>query len=148
VTLKPAHRLNVHRTYTLTVLGEGPTGVASPGETPLDGAGTGHSGSNFTTKLTWRALSIPGDAPAVTFANGQAHAYTGSFGSYTRSILHAARSVLHSVARPDAKTRHLSHTHRAATANSHDVKNNAGLQSSPEAKGTNEHKPTTRHPSV
>jgi hypothetical protein len=52
VTLHPAQRLDIHRTYTLTVVGIPPNGVRDTTGKLLDGAGTGHPGSNFVTEVT------------------------------------------------------------------------------------------------
>ena len=52
VTLHPAQRLDIHRTYTLTVVGTPPNGVRDTTGKLLDGAGTGHPGSNFVTEVT------------------------------------------------------------------------------------------------
>ncbi len=57
VTLKPAERLNIHRTYKLTIDGSSSSGMASPAGVALDGAGTGKPGSNYVTSLTWRNLA-------------------------------------------------------------------------------------------
>ena len=57
VTLKPVHRLSLHRTYRLTINGAAPSGVSNPAGLPLDGAATGKPGSNHVTTLTWRNLA-------------------------------------------------------------------------------------------
>ena len=60
VTLSPATRLNVHRSYHLTVIGTAPTGVTDTSGNLLDGALTGHPGSNYTATVTALDLVIPG----------------------------------------------------------------------------------------
>ena len=60
VTLSPATRLNVHRSYHLTVIGTAPTGVTDTSGKLLDGALTGHPGSNYTATVTALDLVIPG----------------------------------------------------------------------------------------
>jgi hypothetical protein len=57
VMLKPAERLNIHRTYRLTVNGTTDPGLSNPSGTLLDGAGNGQPGSNYVTSLTWRNLA-------------------------------------------------------------------------------------------
>jgi streptogramin lyase len=52
VTLHLAQRLDIHRVYTLTVVGTPPNGVRDTTGKLLDGAGTGHPGSNFVTDVT------------------------------------------------------------------------------------------------
>ena len=52
VTLHLAQRLDIHLVYTLTVVGIPPTGVRDTTGKLLDGAGTGHPGSNFVTEVT------------------------------------------------------------------------------------------------
>jgi hypothetical protein len=57
VTLVPATRLNIHETYTLTINGTTPFGVANPSGMLLDGAANGKPGSNYVTSLTRRNLA-------------------------------------------------------------------------------------------
>jgi hypothetical protein len=95
VTLIPSHRLNVHRAYTLKVIAGGNTGVAAVDGTALDGTGTGAVGTDFTTKLTWRALTVPGGSPAIVFANGQEQEYTGKFGPYANAVVRTTKAALH-----------------------------------------------------
>ncbi|MGZ6074877.1 MAG: Ig-like domain repeat protein, partial [Isosphaeraceae bacterium] len=52
VTLHLAQRLDIHLVYTLTVIGTPPSGVRDTTGKLLDGAGTGHPGSNFVTEVT------------------------------------------------------------------------------------------------
>src|SRR5208283_2478833 len=56
VTLVPAERLNIHWKYTLTVNGASPAGLTNPSGVPLDGAGSGHVGTNYVASVTWRNL--------------------------------------------------------------------------------------------
>jgi uncharacterized repeat protein (TIGR01451 family) len=49
VTLRPAHRLNFHKRFRLTVVGAGPSGVTDIAGNLLDGQKTGHPGGNFVT---------------------------------------------------------------------------------------------------
>ena len=57
VTLVPAERLNIHRTYRLTVKGTTPSGLTNPSGIPLDGSANGKPGSDYVTSLTWRNLA-------------------------------------------------------------------------------------------
>jgi hypothetical protein len=52
VTLHLAQRLDIHLVYTLTVVGTPPNGVRDTTGKLLDGAGTGHPGSNFVADVT------------------------------------------------------------------------------------------------
>jgi hypothetical protein len=63
VLLRPSARLNVHRSYRLTVVGTGPGGVADTSGRLLDGARTGQPGSDFTTVLDLSSLVLPGQFP-------------------------------------------------------------------------------------
>ena len=54
VTLRPAHRINLHHTYQLTLVGIGATGIQNTQGELLDGADTGSADSNYTGSLTWR----------------------------------------------------------------------------------------------
>ena len=60
VTLSPRHRLNVHRTYHLTVNGSSDGGVASVNGTLIDGADDGMAGSNHVASIDMKTLVIPG----------------------------------------------------------------------------------------
>ena len=57
VMLQPSQRLNIHRTYHLTVNGTADPGLTNLSGTLLDGAGNGQPGSNYVTTLTWRNLA-------------------------------------------------------------------------------------------
>jgi hypothetical protein len=61
VTLTPAQRLNVHRSDELTVAGTGSSGIADASDNLLDGAGTGHTGSDYRSVVTAANLVL-GDA--------------------------------------------------------------------------------------
>jgi hypothetical protein len=63
VTLTPSRRLNLLRVFTLVVNGQRPNGLTGVTGIPLDGSGHGQSGTNFVTKMTWKALSAVGTAP-------------------------------------------------------------------------------------
>jgi hypothetical protein len=95
VMLRPSSRLNLHRAYTLEVIGSGSTGLTGANGVALDGSGSGQPGTNFVTQVTWTALTVPGRGPAMTYSNGQAHGYTGRFNRYVNSILRATRSAGH-----------------------------------------------------
>jgi hypothetical protein len=75
VTLSPAHRLNLHRRYRLTVIGTGPGGVKVVSGNLLDGAGNGRPGSNFITTVDAGNLVVtasqrlPGASAALRLAN-------------------------------------------------------------------------------
>ena len=55
--LKPAERLNIHRTLPSDDQWHNGLGVANPGGPAMDGAGNGRPGSNYVTSLTWRNLA-------------------------------------------------------------------------------------------
>jgi hypothetical protein len=114
VTLRLQRRLPLHRVYTLSVVGTGPNSLATSSGLPLDGSGRGQPGTNFVTKVTWRALTLPGSPPAVTFDDGQAHTYHGAFGPYFGAITRATRTALHSIAKSAAVTRILAPQHVTA----------------------------------
>jgi hypothetical protein len=59
VTLKLRGRINLHHTYTLTVMGDGTGCVADTRGVRLDGLDNGLPGSNYTTSLTWRNVVWP-----------------------------------------------------------------------------------------
>src|SRR5262249_22247930 len=63
VTLRPKARVNLHKLYTLTVVGTGARGMSDSSGTLLDGASNGKPGSNFVTKLTEANLVIGGSVP-------------------------------------------------------------------------------------
>jgi hypothetical protein len=52
VTLAPQQQLNLHQSYQLTVVGTGSGGINDTAGRLLDGAGTGHSGSDYHTVVT------------------------------------------------------------------------------------------------
>ncbi len=60
VTISPATRLNIHRSYHLTVVGVPPSGLTDTSGNFLDGALTGEPGSNYVATLTASDLVIPG----------------------------------------------------------------------------------------
>lgn len=63
VTLSPAHRLNVHWRYVLTLDGTSSHALAGPTGLRLDGLSTGHPGSDATAFLT-RANLVGFDPPS------------------------------------------------------------------------------------
>jgi hypothetical protein len=58
VTLRPTVKINVHRTYRLTVIGNDPHGVCGVDRALLAGAGDGQPGTDFVTSVTWRNAVI------------------------------------------------------------------------------------------
>jgi hypothetical protein len=64
VTISPSRRLDLHRSYRLTVVGTAPTGLIDTSGNLLDGALTGQPGSNYVATLSSRDLQVPrqGDA--------------------------------------------------------------------------------------
>ncbi len=100
VTLIPARRLGILRTYKLIVNGRASNGLSGSTGMPLDGSGTGHPGTRFVAKLRWTALSVPGRSPAVTFVDGQARAYTAGFRKYVRTVLGTSLAALRSLRGP------------------------------------------------
>jgi len=87
VTLYPARRLNLARTYVLTVNGQLPDGVAGVTGVPLDGSGLGRPGTDFRAAVGHRALANPGDPPAVRFSKGTASAARSGYLAHIRAIL-------------------------------------------------------------
>ena len=69
VTLHPRQRLNFHLSYRLIVDGSGTNGIRGVDGTRLDGSGA--SGTNYKTTLTWRNLATP--LPA-RFRHASSHA--------------------------------------------------------------------------
>jgi streptogramin lyase len=59
VTISPAARLNIHRSYHLTVIGTAPTGLTDTSGNLLDGALTGEPGSNYVATVAASDLVIP-----------------------------------------------------------------------------------------
>ena len=70
VTIFPRQRLNLRRSYRLTVVGTAPTGLTDTSGNLLDGALTGHPGSNYVATLTFRNLRLPGQGNARPGASG------------------------------------------------------------------------------
>jgi hypothetical protein len=60
VTISPRGRLDLYRTYRLTVVGTPPTGVTDTAGNLLDGALNGYPGSNFVAIVSSRDLSFSG----------------------------------------------------------------------------------------
>ncbi len=59
VTLHPRNRINLHRTYRLTVVGVGPNGLTDSSGLLLDGKKSGQPGSNYVTTINGRNLVLP-----------------------------------------------------------------------------------------
>ena len=57
VTLWPAKRLNIHRTYRLTVNGTAPGGLAGATATLLGAVGQSEPGVSYVADVTWRTLA-------------------------------------------------------------------------------------------
>jgi hypothetical protein len=93
VMLYPAQRLNLHRSYTLTVNSRSPEGVAGVTGVALDGSGQGRPGTDFRATVNYRALAALGDRPAMTFENGSARATRSGFNAYVNAVLGRARRV-------------------------------------------------------
>jgi virginiamycin B lyase len=60
VTISPKGRLDLHRTYRLTVVGTPPTGVTDTSGNLLDGALNGHPGSDYVAIVSALNLKIRG----------------------------------------------------------------------------------------
>jgi hypothetical protein len=58
VTLRPVHRINLHHTYQLRLIGTGPGGIRNTRGELLDGANTGNADSDYVSSLTWRNLVL------------------------------------------------------------------------------------------
>jgi uncharacterized repeat protein (TIGR01451 family) len=65
VTLRPAHRLNLHRLFRLTVVGTGQSGVSDASGNLLDGQGNGDPGSNFVTIVSAADLVLTTTNPTL-----------------------------------------------------------------------------------
>ncbi|WP_165252701.1 beta strand repeat-containing protein [Paludisphaera soli] len=89
VTLRPAQRLNLHAAYTLTAVGAAPSGLTGSTMIPLDGSGRNQPGTDFVTRVGWRALNVPGRPPAVTFANGRPTGASTPRGLYIATVVKA-----------------------------------------------------------
>jgi hypothetical protein len=63
VTLSPKKRLDVHKRYTLMVVGTGATGVSDTLGTLLDGAHNGKPGSDYVTTITAANLVLGNSVP-------------------------------------------------------------------------------------
>ena len=134
VTLSLGQRLDIHRAYTLTLIGTGPGALANTSGVALDGNGGGQPGSNFTAKLTWKALTVIGKAPAITFVNGQPHATARSFNAYVSAIVRAAKAALQT---PKASRKAKIHTAAAVNAQ--------GARTAPKNAATRVNRPRTGH---
>jgi hypothetical protein len=66
VSLALVQRLNLHKTYVLTINGTPPSGLKNPAGLFLDGAGNGQPGSNYLTMLT--SSDLAGSASQRTIA--------------------------------------------------------------------------------
>jgi hypothetical protein len=98
VTLLPSRRLDVHRGYTLKVRSSGAGGLTGASGIALDGTGTGRPGTDFTARITWVALNLPGRPPAVTFVNGRPRImHGGTFQTYAWGVVRATRAAAHSL---------------------------------------------------
>ncbi len=108
VQLHLARQLCLYRTYTLRVNGSSAGGLTGSTGIPLDGTGQNQPGTDFVTHINWRCLSLPGQAPAVTFTNGVPQTYAGRFKVYVGSILRAMRGTASRVVvKPSAAPRPL-----------------------------------------
>jgi hypothetical protein len=68
VELDPAHRLNVHDVFQLTVNGMTPSGLTGATGLPLAGAGN-KAGTNYVAPITFKTLAGPASAaPALALA--------------------------------------------------------------------------------
>jgi hypothetical protein len=59
VTIRPAHRLPLHRDFQLTIVGTPPLGLKSTEGLFLDGAGTGEAGTNYVIVINDKLLVPP-----------------------------------------------------------------------------------------
>jgi hypothetical protein len=59
VTVHLKRRLDLHRSYELTVIGTGLGGLAGASGLLLDGAGSGSPGSDYATSITGGNLVLP-----------------------------------------------------------------------------------------
>jgi fibronectin-binding autotransporter adhesin len=100
VTLSLAKPLSVYRVYKLTVVGTEPNGLAGVTGIAFDGSGMVQPGTNFTTKITWKTLAVPGTPPAMTFHNGQTTSFHGSMMRYLNAITRATRALAHHTLKP------------------------------------------------
>jgi hypothetical protein len=70
VTLHPAHRMDIHNFYKLTVNGLPPEGLTGATGLPLDGAGNGVPGSNYVADISAKTLAGPAPGFAVAVHRG------------------------------------------------------------------------------
>lgn len=93
VTVTPRSTLAANSTYVLTVIGVGPTGVTDVDGRFLDGEYVGHPGSNYSTAIVPRKLTLSRSVPAGPKVNARA-AYLAALRAETaayRASLIAAR---------------------------------------------------------
>ncbi|WZO99892.1 Ig-like domain repeat protein [Isosphaeraceae bacterium EP7] len=103
VTLTTARSLSLYKVFTLTVAGTEPSGLTGATGIPLNGSGANQSGSNFTSKLTWKTLAVPGSTPAITFSNGQTISYHGNMQRYLNAIVRATKALAYHTLRSPAQ---------------------------------------------
>jgi hypothetical protein len=72
VTLRPTLRMNLHRRYSITVLGSRPTGVQDAVGEMLDGSRSGTSGTDYHGEIIAKDLVIRSTVPQVSQAPGRA----------------------------------------------------------------------------
>jgi hypothetical protein len=72
VTLRPVNRMNLHRKYSISVVGSRPTGVEDVAGDMLDGTRTGTSGTDYHGVIIDKDLVIRGAAARAARAHARA----------------------------------------------------------------------------
>jgi uncharacterized repeat protein (TIGR01451 family) len=91
VTLRPAHRLNLHHLFRLTVVGTGRSGVTDVSGDLLDGRDTGDPGSDYVTIVSAADLVLRTTNPAIVRAYQKTLANQAAYLSAAGSDRDAAR---------------------------------------------------------
>ncbi len=89
VELQTSKRLDLHKTYTLTVIGQQPNGLTGSTGIALDGFGKNQPGTNFVTKIAWYTFGVSARRPAVTYNDGIAYTHVGRMNAYIIAIIRA-----------------------------------------------------------
>jgi hypothetical protein len=76
------------------VVGAGLTGLAGTIGLALDGSGKGQPGTNFATRVTWLAFTVPGTSPAVSYVGGGEQPTGRRFVPHVASVVRASMALL------------------------------------------------------
>jgi uncharacterized repeat protein (TIGR01451 family) len=72
VTLRPVYRMNLHRRYSISIMGSSPTGVQDVAGKLLDGTRSGTSGTDYHGEIIAKDLVITSKNPKASLARGPA----------------------------------------------------------------------------